>query len=308
MKSGFTNWSDVRVFLAVLRSGSTLAAAKSLGLSQPTIARRIDALEHELKLTLFHRDTRGFHPTTEADALREAAEAMEQASETFQNVAQAARSAPQKPIRMTAPPQNFSTGLTRILEDFRAENPETQFEFVSSYKVLDLAAGEADVAIRITDDLSDDRLICRRLSTATGSLYAARSYAERHGLPASPQDLSGHKYLVMENAPRSMNINAWLQEHCAPEQIVSRCSDIEALITSAMAGIGVAPLPTTIAAEHPDLVRCFAPPEGCSVSVWLMISPRAWARPEVKAFAAFFAPRWSAYIKAYKLSLGIEGD
>ena len=56
MKSDFRDWSDVRVFLAVVRAGSTLAASKSLGMAQPTVARRIEALEHALGLVLFERD------------------------------------------------------------------------------------------------------------------------------------------------------------------------------------------------------------------------------------------------------------
>jgi hypothetical protein len=57
------------------------------------------------------------------------------------------------------------------------------------------------------------------------------------------------------------------------------------------------------AADHPDLIRCFPPPEGTGVPVWLVISPRAWERPEVKAFAAFFAPRWIAHIEQIKAGI-----
>src|SRR6056297_393960 len=102
MKSALGNWTDIRVFLAVLRAGSTLGAARSLGMAQPTVARRIDALEHGLHLELFRRDTRGFHPTPAALALREAAEAMERAAETLEGVARGARNAPDPPIRITA--------------------------------------------------------------------------------------------------------------------------------------------------------------------------------------------------------------
>lgn len=303
MKSAFWGWSDTRVFLAVLREGSTLAAAKTLGMAQPTVSRRIDALEHGLRLTLFERDTRGFHPTPEALTLRDAAEAMERAAETLEGAANAARSAPKRPIRLTAPPQNFSPGFVQILDDFRAEHPGTLFEFVSSFKVLDLAAGEADVAIRISKTLDDDRLICRKLTEATVSLYAARSYADLHGLPTSLDDLEGHRFIVIDPAPRSVPVNRWLLDNCAPGQIVSRNSDIDGVIVSARSGLGIAPIPTTLAADHPDLVRCFPPPEGTGVPVWLVISPRAWARPEIKAFASFFAPRWIAHIEQVKAAI-----
>ena len=79
MKSAFQNWADVRVFLAVMRTGSTLAASKVLDMSQPTVARRIDALEHSFRLTLFERDTRGFRATQDAQRLLPHAEAVERA-------------------------------------------------------------------------------------------------------------------------------------------------------------------------------------------------------------------------------------
>ena len=83
MNSQFKNWSDLRVFLAVFRLGSTLAASKKLGIAQPTVSRRIDALEAEVGLTLFDRDTRGFKPTDFAKLLLPLAEEMERVAEKF---------------------------------------------------------------------------------------------------------------------------------------------------------------------------------------------------------------------------------
>ena len=87
MKSCFRNWSDIRVFLAVLKAGSTLAASRELGMAQPTVARRIDALEHALGVTLFERDTRGFHPTLAADQLVAFAETIDTSVTAFTNKA-----------------------------------------------------------------------------------------------------------------------------------------------------------------------------------------------------------------------------
>jgi len=300
MNSAFRDWSDIRVFLAVLRAGSTLAAARQIGMAQPTVSRRMDALEHALGLTLFERDTRGFHPTAAAVALREAAEAMERAAETLEGAARSARSSGET-IRFTVPPQNISPGFTRIIDDFRTRYPQVTFEFVSSYRQLDLCAGEADIAIRLVAATAlDDRLVCRRLTTATHSLYAAQSYGARYGLPRTLEDLAGHRYVVVDPPNRTNALNSWLIENCAPAQIVARVSDLDGLLTSVRSGIGVGPVPTTLAADFPELVRCFPPVEGTGTPVWLLISPQAWRRQEVKRFAAFFAPRWIAHIGRIK--------
>lgn len=297
MKSAFQNWSDVRVFLAVARSGSTLAASKTLGMAQPTVARRIDALEHALGLTLFERDTRGFHPTRDAERLMEKAQAMETVAEALVRDAQAARRPDGRPIRITLPRVNFSANFAEIMADFSDANPGVSFEFISTYKLLDLSKGEADVALRITNEIDDDRLICRKLTTVTGSLYASRNYAERYGLPASENDLAAHRFVVFEYTSATQRVNNWLLERIDPSQIVTRVSHVEAMTAAVHAGLGIGPISTSLARDDETLIRCFEPPAGTDTSSWLLISPEAWRRPEVKAFAAFFAPRYKAIFR-----------
>lgn len=295
MKSGFANWSDMRVFLAVLRSGSTLAASKGLGLAQPTVARRIEALEHALGVTLFERDTRGFRPTAAAQGLIAPAEAMEAAAEAVAQAAENGRQA--RPIRITAPRANFSANFAAILSEFSARNPGVQFELVANDEIVDLVAGEADVAIRISAEIADKRLICRKMTTVYSTLFASRAYADRHGLPRSGEALAGHRFVVVARPAASMRINRWLTDRLEPSQIVTRCSNVELLITAVKAGLGIGPMPVSLARGDDTLVPCFDPPEGTSVFSWLVISPEAYRRPEVRAFSAYFAPRFVAMFR-----------
>ncbi|NNF72564.1 MAG: LysR family transcriptional regulator [Rhodobacteraceae bacterium] len=299
MKSGFQNWSDIAVFLAVCRCGSTMAASKTLGMAQPTVARRIEALEHALRITLFERDTRGFHPTAAARRLIPQAEAMEAAAGALAAEAEAACCANVQPIKFTAPRVNFTENLSRILTDFTAENPGVQFELISTYDVVDLMAGEADVALRITHKIDDERLICRKLTMATSSLYVSESYAKKHGFPASVDDLDGHCFAVMPPAYGSITLNRMVLERIDPAQIVSRCTDVEAQMSAVKAGFGVGVLPTPMAEKDATLIRCFPPPEGTATASWLIMSPEAYKRPMVKAFSAFFATRFKALFKSY---------
>jgi len=294
MKSAFNNWSDIKVFLAVLRTGSTLAASKRLGMSQPTVARRIDALEHALRLTLFDRDTRGFHPTQDAVRLKVTAENVEASIGAFVKEAENSLRANSHPIRITAPRVNFSANFAKILSEFSVQHPGTYFEFISTYDVLDLVAGEADVAIRVAKKIDDERLICRKLTEVTASLYASPDYADRNGLPTSPSEFDGHTFVVYDRYSSSLGVNEWLLDRINSTQIVSRCSDVEAMIAAIKVGIGIGVVPTSLAYDDPYLLRCLPPPEGTSASSWLLISPDAYRRPEVKAFSAFFAPRYQA--------------
>jgi len=227
MKSAFDNWSDIRVFLAVLRTGSTLAASKKLGVAQPTVARRIDALEHVLRLQLFDRDTRGFRPTQEALRLTAMAEAIEASINAFSNEVENTLRANSRPIRFTAPRPNFSVKFAEIMAAFRLENPDVHFEFISSNTILDLSAGEADIAIRIAKRIDDQRLVCRKLTQVTASLYASREYADRNGLPASEADLAGHKFVIYDTYQSTLGVNEWLLDRIDVSQIASRCSEQE---------------------------------------------------------------------------------
>ncbi len=266
-------------------------------MSQPTVARRIDALEHALKLTLFDRDTRGFHPTQDAKKLLVAAEAVEAGVGAFLSDAKNFVRANSHPIRITAPRVNFSASFAAILSEFSAEHPGTHFEFISTYDVLDLAAGEADVAIRVAKKIDDDRLICRRLNEVTASLYASPAYAERHGLPTSPAELADHSFVVYDRYASSMGVNEWLLDQIDSAQIVSTCSDPETMIAAVKVGIGIGVVATSMANDDSGLIRCFAPPEGTSSNSWLLVSPDAYRRPEVRAFTNFFAPRYQAIYK-----------
>ena len=297
MKSPFYNWSDVRVFLAVLRTGSTLAASKQLGMAQPTVARRIDALEHALRLTLFDRDTRGFRPTKDALRLTAAAEKIEASVAAFKDEADNSVRASLLPIRITMPRTNFSANFAAIVSDFCAEYPGIHFEFLSTYDLLDLASGEADVAVRIAKEIDDDRLICRKLTTVTASLYASQGYADRNGIPTSDKEFEGHSFVVYDRFSSSVGVNEWLIERIEKSQIVSTCSDAEAMIAVIKTGIGIGIVSTSMAKDDGTLLRCIAPPEGTSASSWLLISPDAYRRPEVKAFSSFFAPRYQAIFK-----------
>ncbi|MFC6636899.1 LysR family transcriptional regulator [Sulfitobacter sediminilitoris] len=189
MKSAFRNWSDIRVFLAVVREGSTLAASQKLGVAQPTVARRIEALEHALGLHLFVRDTRGFKPTENGRRLVEHAEAVERTILEFSD--QAAELATGKPIRITAFSGNFSPRMLDIVDQFSAYNPNAAFEFLPTVKSLDLMAGEADIALRLARTEPDPNLICRKISDARWSLFGGASYAQKFGLPSSIEELGG---------------------------------------------------------------------------------------------------------------------
>ena len=294
MKSDFRDWSDVRVFLAVVSAGSTLAASKSLGMAQPTVARRVEALEHALGLVLFERDTRGFQPTPEAQALILAAQSIERAANDFADKAQQLIAGKSRTIRITAFKEAFNHRFSSVIEAFVSTHGDVQFEFLPSDVPFDLAAGEADVALRVANRINDGSLICRKIRGISFSLFASKGYAAKHPLPSSETEFNGHKFVVHEGRPAVNLPNRWLLARIDPGQIAMASEFVNAIDAAVLMGVGIGPLPTTFGRNNDNVIQCFVLPPETALPVWLLVNPVAWRRPEVKAFAAFFVPRYRA--------------
>ena len=279
MQSRFKDWGDVRVFLAVMREGSTLSASRHLGINQTTVSRRIDVLEHALGVSLFDRTTRGAVPTDHAKSLLASAEALEHAALALEAVANAEKDKASKPIRITSVGDKSFGGLGAVVAEFVEANPSVNFEFVFSEKNLDLMKGEADVALRMTPEISDDRLIARKVGVRQWTYYASRTYALKHSLPKEfAEDMEDHRVHLLPHFP-------------SKRRNLVRCATINDLMMAIETGQGIGPFPLPIGDANPNLVRCFDPPPGSDLQVWLILSPAAHKRPEVRRFTAFAAPR-----------------
>ncbi len=294
MNSKFRNWSEVRVFLAVMRSGSTLAASRQLGIAQPTVTRRIDALEHALGLQLFERKNRGSRPTQDATDLLPLAEGIETSVDAFAERAERLSSARSKTIRITGVGAAFNKKLSAILQAFAEKYPHVSFEFLPSDIHLDLIAGEADIAMRIAKTLEEPDLICRKVVDIKASLFASSDYVAKNGFPRDETDLSGHSYLVYkgENIPHA--INRWLLDRIDPKQIVMECADMRSMEAAVHMGLGIAGLPTRYKQSNDGFVECFQLPDEVASYGWLVASPAAYRRKEIKDFFSFVIPRYRA--------------
>ena len=148
------NWNDLKYFLAVARSGSTLSAARVLKVNQSTVQRRLVELEEHLKLRLVERLPSGYRLTPAGQEVLASAEAVADAVERLErSCAETARAGT---LRLTCP-ESIADRLAHsgILDRFIARYPGLQVEFVLADRYIDLAKGEADVAFRSGDTEGD---------------------------------------------------------------------------------------------------------------------------------------------------------
>ncbi|WP_162918673.1 LysR family transcriptional regulator [Taklimakanibacter deserti] len=286
-------WSDLRIFLAVVRAGSTLGAARGLGLNQTTVSRRIQLLEHQLGLALFARRSTGYALTEHGRALEAAAARMETAALEFECEAERLRRLVSGLIRVTAPETMFTHLLAPIVAAYRQEHPQVQIEQVSSEAHCDLEKGEADIAFRATESPISESLIGQRLPDFGWTLYCSADYAAKHGMPASPDEIRGHSVIVYEKALGQTPRGRWLVTQADPSRIVARSNTVLNMLGLLKASFGVGLLPC-IEGDNAGLLRCFEPREELTGIWWLLMTPEVQRMPEARRFAEFAAVRLRA--------------
>lgn len=184
---------ELDVFSTVARSGSFSAAGRALGLTPSAVSRTIDRIEARLGVRLLIRTTRALTLTAEGQSYLGAARRILADLDEAERVI-ADRGAPRGRLRVSAA---FSHGRLRIvplLGDFARLHPHILIDISLTDAVVDVAAGQADVAIRF-GPLADSALTARRLGETGRSIVAAPDYLARHGMPQVPEDLLRHNCL-----------------------------------------------------------------------------------------------------------------
>lgn len=182
------NWEDIRLFVAVAELGSFSAAARHLGLGQPTLSRRIAELEGQLGEPLFVRKPQGCELAPAGERLLPAAAQMAQwARDAEVSLARPAERVAGK-VRVTAPPGIALTLLTQFASQIKARFPALTLEVLSTTTTLDLSRGEADIALRTHEVIEPGLMTLGKLRSKPG-LYASADYAASLSAAATISDL-----------------------------------------------------------------------------------------------------------------------
>lgn len=193
------SWDLYRSLLAVLEHGSLSGAARSLGLSQPTLSRQIAALESELGVALFTRSPGGLKPTEAALQLRPHAEAMAAAAAALVRSAGPDDGA-SGVVRISVSEVMGGTVLPPIIAELRADHPRLVIELILSNTQDDLLRRDADIAVRMARP-TQGALYGRRLRDIEVGLFASPSYVQRNGLPESLAQRDRHTVVGFDKIP-----------------------------------------------------------------------------------------------------------
>ena len=275
------DWTLVQSFLAVAETGSLSAAARELGLSQPSVGRQVQALETALALRLFRRQPRGMALTEAGAALLAPARAMRDAAGRLALAAAGQDARLSGTVRITTSRFTAYHLLPRVVAAIRAAEPEIAVEIVASDHSENLLFREADIALRMYRPEQLD-MITRHLGNFEIGIYAARSYLDRVGRPAALDDLRHHDLVGYDrNEQILIGMRAFGYE-ATRDWFATRCDDYLVYWELIRAGCGIGFAQAAVAGRDPLVERLLPEVPIPPLPVWLTAHQAMRRTPRIR--------------------------
>ena len=299
------NWDDLRLFAVIAAEGSLSAAARRLRLSQPTMGRRLQALEEQMGAKLLERTGGGpgghYILTPKGAELLPLVERMMEAGEAIE------RARPDFAEGATGTVRIASGHLTirfiaRRLPELLDTLPGIEIELFSSYSIANLSRREADIAIRNRRP-EEGRLVMRSLPQYSYAIFGAREYVSKHPEAATEARYESCRWIGFDDTRGRSESFEWLRAKIGRVPEI-RCSNASTILNALLAGAGLAILPCFIAAEEPSLLQLTGAIEDLErETMWLVVHEDMRNRPRVR----LVADRIAALFQRYRHQLQPEG-
>jgi DNA-binding transcriptional LysR family regulator len=289
------NWELYRTFLAVLTEGSLSGAARSLGITQPTAGRHVEALEAAFGQPLFTRSQTGLLPTEAASALRGYAESMRSTAAALERAAAGHGAATSGVVRISASEVISVEVLPPVIAQLRRAHPGLVVELVATNRMQDLLQREVDIAVRMTRP-KQELLIARRIGVVEAGLFARDDYLAERGTPSTPADLADHALIGFdETTPylreATKQFPAWRREAFA----IRASSDVVQL-SMIRAGCGIGACQAGVARRDARLVRVLAEACAFKLDTWITMHEDLRSNPGCRAAFDALVQGLSGYV------------
>ena len=288
------DWDLYQSLHAVLRAGSLSAAARELGLSQPTVGRHVEQLEQALGQPLFTRSPQGLRPTDFAARLETYLSAMASAAQAALREASGEADQVAGVIRITASEVIGAEVLPAILAQFREAHPQVIIELALSNQNEDLLRREADIAVRMVRP-TQGALVARRVGRIGLGLHAHRRYLQAHGEPQSLGDLAGQSIIGFD---KDTAFTRSIQAHgleLRRERFALRSDSDLAQLAAIRAGYGLGVCQYGLARRDPDLVSVLAGALSFELETWVVMHEDLKASRRMRLMFDHLAEGMAAY-------------
>ena len=292
-----TAWECHRAFLAVIREGSLSAAARVLGVAQPTVRRRIADLEASLGVVLFTRTPAGLDPTETAHALAGHAEAMAHAAAAFARTASAEAGEIAGIVRVTASDVIAVEVLPAILATLQARHPGLVIILSPSNRNEDVLRREADIAVRMARPVQEG-LVARLIGAAMLGLYARRDLLDRHGMPETIADIARYGVIGPEHDNDILRSLRFGGVQVQPADFSFRSDNDVAQLAALRAGAGIGVCQTGIATRDPMLVRLLPEAFDHPLETWVVTHEDLRGVARIRAVFDHLVEAMTDYLRA----------
>ncbi len=262
---GSINWSDLTILLAIAREGSLGGAARVLQQTQPTMGRRLKALEQQVGHRLFQRTQHGFVPTDEGQTLLVHAERMEAEALAATRALSSAEAQLSGILRVSCPDWFGALKLAPVIADFSARYPGVIVELLTDQRLYSLPRREADCVLRIVP-FDDPDVVSRRLLR---SHYAVYGPGGRWDAAARTGDGTGCRLILMDVGFSHMPDVAWLLGRLPNAAVAARSNSRETQARLCALGVGLAVLPRALGDSTPGIVAIDLGEEPPARDTWL---------------------------------------
>ncbi len=262
------DWNLARAFLATAEEGSLSAAARALGLTQPTLGRQVAALEEELGVVLFERVGRTLALTPSGRQLLEHVKAMRDAANRLSLTASGQSQTIAGKVSITASDVFSFFLMPPFIRRLRELAPELEIDIIAANDIRDLQRREADIAIRHVRPEQPD-LIARLLMQAKGFFYASTSYLDQHGRPRSLKDLQGHEFISYGDVDQMLG---HLKAMGLPITHANfRLGSNNGIVAWELVrhGFGIAPMSAAVGSRMPGVERVLPDMDPITFPIWL---------------------------------------
>jgi DNA-binding transcriptional LysR family regulator len=282
------DWDDLRIFLAVLRGGSIIAAARYTGLDHSTVTRRITKLEERIGQILLHRSPAGVTPTEAGSLLAQHAERIAEEIAAARTLLDAREEQVSGTVRL-ATPEAFGLFLVApAVEQLYRRHPNLQLELMPESRSVSLSRREADMAVVLTQP-PRGQLVARRLVDYRLGLYASQDYLDRTEALTDIAALRGHPLVWYIDEMIDLPELRFLDQIAGGSSSVFRSSSIAAQQAAVAGGLGYGVLHAFSADGDPRLRRVLADAVEVKRSYWLIFPRQAQRVPRVRAVAEFLS-------------------
>ena len=263
------DWNQARAFLVTAEEGSLSAAARALGLTQPTLSRQVASLEEALGVVLFERTSRALLLTQSGVELLSHFRMMGDAANNISVAATGQSEAVTGHVLISATDMMATYFLPPVLKKLRKTAPDLQIEVIVSNEISDLRRREADIAIRHSRP-KDEALFAKRLKDTSAHLFASKQYLDDVGRPKTLADLNQLTFVGFDQPEQRLGLLASRGVNLATANFNFSTSSGTLLLELVRQGLGIGILPAEIGADYPELENPSAAFEPISIETWLV--------------------------------------